>query len=53
MTIPNRRPGQVYAAMILVYGDDSSDEKQKRVCSVAVAVRLEKHWEEFEPKWVA
>lgn len=46
-------PQRVYAAMILVYGDDSADEKRERVCSVAIVAGLEEHWAELEPLWAA
>ena len=38
--------------MIYVYGDDSADEKKKRVSSVGVVLGTKEAWEDFEPKWI-
>jgi len=39
--------------MILIYGDDSADEKRQRVSAVAVVVGTERMWNQIEPKWIA
>ncbi len=44
---------RLVAAMIFVYGDDSYDEQQQRVCAVAVVFGTQEQWEQFEPKWIA
>lgn len=41
------------AAMILVYGDDSADEKKQRVSAVAVVFGSGRAWRWLEPKWKA
>ena len=41
------------AAMIFIYGDDSYDEQQQRVCAVAVVFGREDQWKQFEDKWTA
>ena len=42
----------VCAAMILVYGDDSSDEKRERVCAVAGVVGTIMGWRDLERQWI-
>jgi hypothetical protein len=37
--------------MFLVYGDESMDEAQNRVCAVAALVGIDKDWESLEAKW--
>ncbi len=37
--------------MITVYGDDSSDEQQKRVFTVAALVGRQEVWDSLEPYW--
>ena len=37
--------------MFLVYGDESLDETQSRVCAVGGLVGTEKSWSDLEPKW--
>jgi hypothetical protein len=37
--------------MITVYGDDSSDEQQKRVFAVAALVGRQEVWDSLEPYW--
>jgi len=37
--------------MILIYGDDSADEKRERVSSVAVVIGTEASWEAVEGRW--
>lgn len=39
------------AIMFLVYGDESLDETQSRVCAVGGLVGTEKSWSDLEPKW--
>ena len=39
--------------MILVYGDDSADEKKQRICAVAIVVGDEERWSALESKWTA
>ncbi len=39
--------------MILVYGDDSSDEKRQRVSAVAIVAGTEAMWNRIEPQWIA
>src|SRR5947209_5441885 len=39
--------------MILVFGDDSSDEKRERVAAVAAVAGAEEAWDWIEPQWVA
>ena len=39
--------------MILVYGDDSADEKQERVCAVAGVVGTIMAWRSVERQWIA
>jgi len=38
--------------MILVYGDDSADEKQERVCAVAGVVGTILAWRSIERQWI-
>jgi hypothetical protein len=38
--------------MLLVYGDESLDGTQSRVCAVAGVIGTEEVWRELEPKWV-
>jgi hypothetical protein len=38
--------------MLLVYGDESLDGTQSRVCAVAGVIGTEEMWRELEPKWV-
>lgn len=44
---------RLVASMIFVYGDDSYDEQQQRVCAVAVVFGFEDQWKQFESKWIA
>jgi hypothetical protein len=37
--------------MLLVYGDESLDETQSRVCAVAGVIGPKEMWDAFEPKW--
>jgi hypothetical protein len=39
--------------MVLVYGDDSADEKRQRVSAVATVVGTEETWSRIEPQWIA
>jgi hypothetical protein len=39
--------------MFLVYGDESLDETQSRVCAVGGLVGTEGHWDALETKWKA
>jgi hypothetical protein len=39
--------------MILLYGDDSADEKRERVAAVAAVVGSEEMWEWIDPQWTA
>jgi hypothetical protein len=39
-------------ADFLVYGDDSADQTQKRVCVVGIVFGPESLWEKIEPEWV-
>ena len=38
--------------MLLVYGDESLDGTQSRVCAVAGVIGSEEMWRELEPKWI-
>ena len=38
--------------MIYAYGDDGSDEKQKRVTAVSIIAGFEEWWEELEGDWI-
>src|ERR1700688_2112186 len=38
--------------MILVYGDDSADEKRERVCAVAGVVGTWRAWRLLEREWL-
>jgi hypothetical protein len=38
--------------MLLVYGDESLDGTQSRVCAVAGVIGPEEMWRELEPKWI-
>lgn len=38
--------------MIYAYGDDGSDEKQKRVTAVSIIAGFEEWWEELEGQWI-
>lgn len=38
--------------MLLVYGDESLDQTQSRVCAVAGIIGTEKMWNDLEPKWI-
>src|ERR1035441_4206163 len=40
------------AVMLLVYGDESLDGTQSRVCAVAGVIGTEEMWRELEPKWI-
>lgn len=40
------------AIMLLVYGDESLDATQNRVCAVAGIIGPENMWNDLEPKWV-
>jgi hypothetical protein len=44
---------QIEGAMILVYGDDSEDERKERVSAVAVVFGTGKAWKWLQPKWKA
>jgi hypothetical protein len=44
---------EVEVAMILIYGDDSADEKKERVSAVAVVYGSGKAWKWIQPKWKA
>ena len=44
--------GTKCAVMILVYGDDSSDEKSQRVCAVAGVVGTWRAWRILEREWL-
>jgi len=44
---------KLVAVMILVYGDDSADEKRERVSAVAVVIGSEQMWAWLEPQWIA
>jgi hypothetical protein len=39
--------------MLLAYGDESMDEKRKRVCAVAAIVGTKEQWEAIETAWLA
>src|SRR5438270_13990929 len=39
--------------VMLVYGDDGSDEKGERVTAVSVVAGYEDWWEKLEEKWLA
>jgi hypothetical protein len=41
------------AVMMLVYGDESMDETQQRVCAVAIVAGREQDWQQLEQKWIA
>jgi len=43
---------KVCAVMLLVYGDESLDGSQSRVCAVAGVIGTEEMWRDLEPKWV-
>src|SRR5262252_9453142 len=38
--------------MLLVYGDDSADEKAQRVCAVVGVVGTDLAWKDLEEKWI-
>jgi hypothetical protein len=38
--------------MLLVYGDESLDGTQSRVCAVAGLIGTEEMWRDLEPKWI-
>ena len=38
--------------MLLVYGDESLDGTQSRVCAVAGVIGTEEMWRDLEPKWI-
>jgi len=44
---------KLVAVMLLVYGDESLDATQSRVCAVAGVIGTEDDWKELETKWVA
>lgn len=44
---------RLVVVVIFVYGDDSYDEQQQRVCAVAVVFGREDQWKQFEDKWIA
>lgn len=46
------RPVRLSAVMLLVYGDESLDGTQSRVCAVAGVIGTEEMWRELEPKWI-
>src|SRR5436305_14140460 len=39
------------SAMMLVYGDDSEDEKRERVCAIGVVFGEERSWASIESYW--
>lgn len=45
--------GKVCAVVLLVYGDESLDATQSRVCAVAGVIGTEEMWENLEAKWTA
>src|SRR5579863_1380462 len=40
------------AVVLLVYGDESMDREQERVCAAAALIGTEQQWSELEAKWV-
>ena len=38
--------------MLFVYGDESMDEAQERVCAVAGIIGTKEQWEATEQRWV-
>jgi hypothetical protein len=48
----HNQPERVCALMILVYGDESTDERQERVFAVAGIAGTEEMWNAVETKWV-
>lgn len=46
------RPVKLSAIMLLVYGDESLDGTQSRVCAVAGVIGTEEMWRDLEPKWI-
>lgn len=45
-------PAMWITSMILIYGDDSSDEKRERVVAVAAVAGDEKMWNWIETRWI-
>lgn len=50
--IREARKKRLVAAMLLVFGDESHDEKEQRIFSVAGIMGTQEEWELFEPEWL-